>query len=215
MVEAYHKHLLAEMEALAWDIAYKAQRAKGSQGHQPGTPSSTASMSPASPTLSDEKERMAKRAATLSRYFGKTQKGCVCGAKCPFKHSWDGMESKDRCLACGGKGHLAKECPTKKNAAAKSTPRAPSATPDPAARSVRVDEAKNQVVEVPAATSTAIPAATSSASSQASELREVLNEAGKMLKALSAAQAKACKVVNPLRIASTSLTRYPWQWRSG
>ena len=207
-VEAYHKHLLAEMEALASGTSAttatsltsptKLKELRAAQGHQPGTPSSTATMSPASPTLSDEKERMAKRAATLCRYFGKTQKGCVRGAKCPFKHSWDGMESKDRCLACGGKGHLAKECPTKKNAAAKSTPRAPSATPDPAARSVRVDEAKNQVVEVPAATSTAIPAATSSASSQASELREVLNEAGKMLKALSAAQAKACKVVNPL-----------------
>ena len=211
-VEAYHKHLLAEMEALASGTTgsssattatpltspTKLKELRAGQGHPPGTPSSTATMSPASPTLSDEKERMAKRAATLCRCFGKTQKGCVRGAKCPFKHSWDGVESKHRCLACGGKGHLAKECPTKKNATAKSAARAPSATPDPAARSVRVDESKNQVVEVPVATSTATPAATSSASSQASELREVLNEAGKMLKALSATQAKACKVVNPL-----------------
>ena len=124
---------------------------------------------------------------------------CVRGSKCPFKHGWDWMDSKDRCLACGGKGHLAKECPTKKNVAARPTARTPTSTaapapPDPAARSVKVNESENQVVEIPAAT----PTAASSASSQASELREVLNEAGKMLKALSATQAKACKVLDLL-----------------
>ena len=59
---------------------------------------------------------------------------------------------------------------------------------------MKVDETKNQIVEIPAASSASLP----SSASQASELREVLNEAGKMLKALSATQAKACKVVDPL-----------------
>ena len=55
------------------------------------------------------------------------------------------------------------------------TPTIPQAPvqPDPATRSVKLDESKNQVVEIPAAMSTTTP----SASSQASELREVLNEA--------------------------------------
>ena len=57
-----------------------------------------------------------------------------------------------------------------------------------------MDESKNQIVEIPAAST--LP--TSSTTNQASELREVLNEAGKMLKALSAAHVKACQVSDPL-----------------
>ena len=50
-----------------------------------------------------------------------------------------------------------------------------------AARAVRVDEAKNEIQEIPA-----VQPQPSTASMPTSELREVLNEAGKMLKAMSA-----------------------------
>ena len=29
-------------------------------------------------------------------------------------HSWEGLDKKDRCLLCGGKGHMQKECPSRK-----------------------------------------------------------------------------------------------------
>ena len=60
-----------------------------------------------------------------------------------------------------------------------------------AARAVRVDEAKNEIQEIPA-----VQPQPSTASMPTSELREVLNEAGKMLKAMSIGQMKSCKVAD-------------------
>ena len=213
-VEDFHAHLLAEMEGLATGAGAsmepppstsvvsspKVRELRAEQGRQENMPNLTAASSPRTPTSSEDKERAAKRSATQCRYFGKTQKGCVRGSKCPFKHGWEGMDSKDRCLTCGGKGHFAKECPTKKGSPVRPpTPRAPTSSTtttsaEAAARTVKVDESKNQIVEIPAAST--LP--TSSTTNQASELREVLNEAGKMLKALSAAHVKACQVSDPL-----------------
>ena len=56
---------------------------------------------------------------------------------------------------------------------------------------MRVDEAKNEIQQIPA-----VQPQPSTASMPTSELREVLNEAGKMLKAMSTGQMKSCKVAS-------------------
>ena len=69
-----------------------------------------------------------------------------------------------------------------------------SPTTSTAARSVRVNESKNQVVEPAAGVQQVTVAPTTT--STAADLKEVLSEAGNMLKALSASQLKATKVDN-------------------
>ena len=129
---------------------------------------------------------------TQCRYFGRSAKGCTRGNKCAYKHSWDGLEQKDRCLACGAKGHTAGGCPAAKPPAPR-TPRppAPSLAPQPTAtpttRSVRVDESQNQMVEPP-------PIPASPVTTTTSELKDVLAEAGKVLKAISMSQVKSLNV---------------------
>ena len=194
-VENFHRHLLAEMEGLATGTATSETRPpsvkemRTTRGGDASTPTSPTT-SPTSAT-SEDPDKLAKRATTQCRYFGRTQKGCSRGARCPFQHSWEGLEQRERCLAGGGKGHFAKECPTKKGAPKPPNPKTSattttttSAPTTPSARTARVDETKNQIqiVELPVASA---PSA-STASCPASGLRDVLNEAGKMLKVLSA-----------------------------
>ena len=223
-VDSYHKHLLAEMEALASGVAtgsstmplspatpttrmkeLRTAARQGGGGEHVSTSPST------SPTTRTEADKASKRAETSCRYFGKSQKGCTRGAKCPFRHAWDGAsDRKDRCLACGGKGHMARECPTKKgpptpSAATRSTttPSPTSPTTPSARRAVRIDESRNQQVETAPEQLPAQSPATPSGQPQgqppmassgtAAELKEVLCEAGKMLKALTAAQAKSLR----------------------
>ena len=223
-VDSYHKHLLAEMEALASGVAtgsstmplspatpttrmkeLRTAARQGGGGEHVSTSPST------SPTTRTEADKASRRAETSCRYFGKSQKGCTRGAKCPFRHAWDGVsDRKDRCLACGGKGHMARECPTKKgpptpSAATRSTttPSPTSPTTPSARRAVRIDESRNQQVEAAPEQLPAQSPATPSGQPQgqppmassgtAAELKEVLCEAGKMLKALTAAQAKSLR----------------------
>ena len=204
-VADYLHHLLAEMEGLSTGSGGAASSSltstptpampKMKELRMPPKPSS-----PAFPATSgtnvlanqqDGIDKAQKRAGIQCRYFGKSAKGCTRGKQCPYQHSWDGLERAERCLVCGGKGHLAKECPTKKTVKPKpgSHPSpASTASPSPTAassRAVRVDESKNEVHE-----STQEPP-TSSSTTTTSELKEMLAEAGKVLKALSTAHVKS------------------------
>ena len=86
---------------------------------------------------------------------------------------------------------MAKECPTKRPPKPKAGPSSSptsTATPSPTAassRTVRVDEGKNEVHE-PVQEPT-----TSTSTTTTSELKEMLAEAGKVLKALSTAHVKS------------------------
>ena len=212
----YLNHLLAEMESLATGSSCSTTAPMSSQGPTSSTttgPTSTAaprvrelrtkgnrdqqhpSRSPtasSSPKGESEEDKSSMRATTPCRYFGRTTRGCTRAAKCPFLHEWKGLDKKDRCLACGGKGHLARECPTKQKGLhhAASTPSLTSASMSPttSTRSVRIDESRNEVQEPPAVTELGPPAA------QAAELKDMLAEAGKVLKALPATHLKSLQL---------------------
>ena len=134
-VEKFFKHLMSECEALAvagpttngttttttptptprGETRIKPVKTETKAGapHPPPPP-----RTPTVPTTSDEdsEKSPATRASTPCKFFAKTYKGCARTNKCPFLHSWEGLEKEKngRCLACGGKGHGAKECPHKK-----------------------------------------------------------------------------------------------------
>ena len=176
-VESFYQHLLAEMEALATGTATSAASSPTSPSAPPrvkemrtGNRTGDRNRSGESPTsvptsltTGKNPEKTEKRASTACRYFGKTNKGCTRGSKCPFKHTWDGLEKRERCLECGGKGHQARECPTKVTRSQEAVPKVPpprhpsstsstsptTMTSTSTARVVRVDEAKNEIQEIP------------------------------------------------------------------
>ena len=207
----YLHHLLAEMEGLSTGSGTSAPTSASSSSIPTAprvkelrasprmtTPSPSTLASSSTPTTltapqQDGGDRAQKRATTPCRYFGKSAKGCTRGRQCPYMHSWEGLEQKERCLVCGGKGHVAKECPTKRPQRPKGVPNSsPSSTASPsptstATRSVRVDESKNEVHE-PNAQTQHSPITTTT-----TELKDMLAEAGKVLKALSTAHMKSMK----------------------
>eukprot|EP00439_Symbiodinium_sp_Y106_P081273 s340_g20.t1 len=211
-VEQYYHHLLAECEAMAASTQPSSTTSTGAAGNnkpepkikpmkpepkvspppppQPGT--RTTAPAPSSEDNAD------KRAQVPCRYFGKSLKGCARGTKCPFRHSWEGLENEKttRCYLCGGK-HMAKECPTKKqgnnspsSSTTTGTPKAPpskaapttSAPSSTSNKNVRIDD-KSKVQEISSsqtgATTETVP-----------DLKEVLADVGKMLKAMTATSMK-------------------------
>ena len=195
-VDSYHKHLLAEMEALASgginSISENAfvpndaiNQDEGVADCQSARRRWRANESNHAINLSYDKiggGKGNKEGETPCQYFGKSQKGCTRGAKCPTKRG-----------------------PTTPTAAARTTT-ATSPTTSPtmpttptARRAARIDETKNQTVEdrseqpqtQPQTQPQAQPITASSGTP--AELKEVLCEA----KALTAAQAKSLRM-NPL-----------------
>ena len=110
-----------------------------------------------------------------------------------FLHDWKDLDKKDRCLACGGKGHMARECPSKlkgprgspTSTTPTSRPTSPT-SPSTATRMVRIDESKNEVQEA-----IVQPEVLASPAAPATELKDMLTEASKVLKALSATHLKS------------------------
>ena len=170
----------------------------------PPAPSRSSSQSTAKSEGETSERTAEEKAKVPCKFFAKTYKGCARAGRCPFLHSWDGVEKTGRCLACGGKNHSAKDCPNKKgNASAEtsSTPTSPQRTPStrPSAsagttpttsnKNVRIDE-NPQVEQIPAR-STSSSATTGS---DQVDLKEVLADVGKMLKAMTATNLKAMRV---------------------
>eukprot|EP00439_Symbiodinium_sp_Y106_P048300 s3792_g6.t1 len=155
--------------------------------NQPRLPSP--SPTPTSTSTEDGARSGTPKSEVPCKFFGKTNKGCIRTSKCPFKHSWDGLDKKDRCMNCGGKGHPSKECPVKKpqvpqgNKDGRDKPS--SSTTTPSTRTVKIDE-KPEVNPIPARQSEENPSA--------SDIKDVLADVGKMLKATQATSLKALKV---------------------
>ena len=206
----YRKHLLAEMESLASGTPSSTTtpptttttRMKelrlGPRNGESGTSASASPISTASPATAKEDMDKGGKKDIPCRYFAKTAKGCSRGNRCPYKHAWEGADKRERCLACGGKGHLAKECPMKKvNGQPRAAPKATSGTSSTTttstpsasttARAVRIDESRSANVEPTLQDS--LPVQGSSVAATA-DIKEMLSEAGKMLKALTTTQLK-------------------------
>ena len=211
-VEKYYKHLMGECESLATAIPTNVSTSTPTPKAEPRlrpvkpdtrTPPTTSippipprSSSQTTPGTEEEKDR---RATTACKFFGRTFKGCARAGRCPYLHSWEGIEKEksSRCLACGGK-HMAKECPNKKvqggspGGAANSEPKAPPTIPKasppssskpPANKTVRIEETQ----ETAQGSSGTGPNQGDGASV---DLQEVLSDVGKIPKAMSASSIK-------------------------
>ena len=95
----YHKHLLAEMEALA---VSKAAGVSARKVRAVGTPSPGTS-----PKASGQPQ-----ASKPCKFFMGTS-GCRRGPKCTFSHDMSGLPRQYRskkCLACGSEAHRQRDC---------------------------------------------------------------------------------------------------------
>ena len=207
-VDSYFKHLIAECEAMsvasATTTITTTQPPKTEPRLRPLKPEPKATTTPTAPssstprpasssttTAGDDGKPTTTKAETPCRFFGKTAKGCTRAGKCPFLHSWEGLDKKDRCLSCGGKGHVAKECPIKKTPPSSSgnTPKNDknnqATSTSTSTRTVRIDD-KPEV--------NTVPSSTSEASTAQADLKDVLADVGKVLKAMQATTLRAMRV---------------------
>ncbi|CAE7446981.1 RE1 [Symbiodinium sp. CCMP2592] len=215
-VDSYYKHLLAECEALAVTSAAlaipttpttsrpeaKVKPMRTDKGNQPNppvpppppTPTRSSSQSTTRSDMDAGDKSLEDKSKVPCKFFGRTYKGCARGSRCPFQHSWEGLDKNGRCLGCGGKNHAVKDCPYKKPPAGDSptattptrppTNKAPPQQPPASSTSnknVRIDE-NPQVEPIPARTSSST---TSGDGEQMPDLKEVLADVGKMLKAMT------------------------------
>ncbi|OLP98027.1 Retrovirus-related Pol polyprotein from transposon TNT 1-94 [Symbiodinium microadriaticum] len=207
-IDTYYKHLMAECEALAVASASLATTTstatpikpepkikpmrtdpKNGNNYPPPPPPRPSNSTPTAPTTEAQEgnQHQGEKKDTPCKYFGRTFRGCARTSKCPFLHSWEGLEKEkaSRCLACGGK-HMVKDCQNKKgssptSAATAKSAATPRASPDGSSsttnKTVRIDE-KSQTEA-----SSSTPSANSTATTN--ELKEVLADVGKMLKAMN------------------------------
>ena len=206
-IHAYHKHLLAEAEALTTG-------AHRSSATSTATTEATRTSSGDRPTklkglqASGEAEQVPKAKASpspspaaaspkLCRWFAKSDTGCKRGADCQFLHDWQGVSKSGRCLICSGTGHQKKDCPTKdKNAQAQGSrtrqreqPTSTSTAP-PANKALSANQEpaspSSQPASEPSPTSGTTRGPTPAEQPQQDELKQVIADASKMIKSMMA-----------------------------
>ena len=199
-VEGYYRHFMGECEALAVGATTTSSTTTAVSKPEPllkpvrGDPKqgtfapNAAKAQPTTPTLQtsavDSKFEKAKSEVPC-KFFGRTAKGCVRCSKCPFSHSWEGLDKKDRCLLCGGKGHTQKECPNKKVHPAYLHQVAPTSSSTTTTKTVRIDDQPEAVDPQPRG---------GEATLSGGELRDVLADVGRVLKSMTATSLKKVSV---------------------
>ena len=221
-VEGYYRHLMGEMEALAvgstpssttttTSTPKQEPRLRPFKGEPKGGPTGTGppkagGSSPGSTASGAEQKYDKPKSEVPCKFFGRVARGCARGSKCPFMHSWEGLDKKDKCLLCGGRGHMQKECPSRKGTPPGSlggTPKSGSEKPVQASSSssttttkaVRIDEVPevNEIRE----RGNAEPSISSN------DLRDVLADVGRVLKSMTATTLKKMEVKVKEVVAAT------------
>ena len=214
-VVAFHRHLLAEAEALSTGT-----KARSSTSTTAPTDTSRATPPEKQPRLKELKTGVsaettqvpkAKAAPTSTsagspkpcRWFAKSDSGCRKGAECTFEHSWGDVAKTGRCLLCSAVGHVKKDCPTRSKPT--QAPGSRQRSDGPAASTSSSGAANKALNAAPESTSTASstqPAAEPSPSSSPSSrrppeedhpeaLKKIMDDASKMLKTLMANSSQA------------------------
>ncbi|CAE7275253.1 unnamed protein product [Symbiodinium sp. CCMP2592] len=99
-VQAYQKHLQAEIEVIAAGTRTSATTA----GPKLRAVDTSGSVSPT---------KQKDRGTELRRYFAKPSAGCKRGEKCSYSHSMASLDRETRsrkCLKCGSESHRQKDC---------------------------------------------------------------------------------------------------------
>ena len=134
-VIAFHRHLLAEAEALATGTKVTPStttppqapvtEARGTQGDkgarlkglhaqgapEPPVPKVKAPPPPTPPTAPSKQ----------CKWFAKSEAGCRRGVDCQFQHDWGQTSKVGRCLVCSSTAHVKKDCPVKEKGSSKPT----------------------------------------------------------------------------------------------
>ena len=190
----FHQHLRAEMELLTMTTPKTSApptkpstpdpKAKPLRAEEPpGGEKPKGRGKGKGKTDSDTKEQEQK----VCQYFAKVQDGCKFGRRCRFKHSFEGMSKKGKCLECGGEGHMAALCPTKtKNKSEEGTTSRATTPKSPSAAKVEVPKASGvqggQLQEPePQPVS---PTTSSTTAATASEMQAAMSEAAQALRSM-------------------------------
>ena len=208
-VMAFHKHLLAEAEALAAGSKVKAGTTAASSeptrapaADKPpkikGLQATGAEATP-TPKAKSAPTSVNAGAARPCKWFAKSEGGCRRGSECQFSHEWGTTPKAGRCLLCSSTGHLKKDCPTKdKSTGTAGTRQKPESQPTSPSTAGAVNKAMSTTAE-PATSSTtpSQPAVEPSPGTSPSRarppeedhpeaLRKIMDDASKMLKTLMA-----------------------------
>ena len=206
-VIAFHKHLLAEAEALASGSKRtakgggsmetvraappeKAPRIKGMQaaGGSDVPAPKTKATPPAPPSTTAASQKQCK-------WFAKTDAGCKRGAECQFAHEWGSTPKAGRCLVCSSISHVKKDCPTREKgpgsgqrARGDQQQRSSSST-TPATRAVSVPQEPTAASTQPAAEPSPVQSPTERGRNPEEgpeSLKRAIEDASKMLKSMMA-----------------------------
>ena len=218
-VLSFHRHLLAEAEALATGSKArtsgsstttsdsgristdKGPKVRGlqTQAGLEGAPSAKTKAPPPPPPASSS-----TTTPKVCKWFAKSEAGCRRGVDCQFVHEWGQVPKAGRCLVCSSQAHMKKDCPVKEKGASTRQPRPKaeagqsSTAPGSTNKAMRATEEQQNPTfpQQPAAEpspSTSPTARTSTVpeGEKPDDLRQIIQDASKMLKTMMASTAGA------------------------
>ncbi|CAE7767290.1 RE2 [Symbiodinium sp. CCMP2592] len=210
-VIAFHKHLLAEAEALAsgskrtpaatstpdatrTPASEKGPKVRGIQAQGGGEqPAPKPKSAPATSSTTTSTQRPCK-------WFAKTEAGCKRGGDCQFSHEWGSVPKTGRCLICSSTSHMKKDCPTKEKPSPggprqrgeqqQSTSTATLGAPSARTMNAPAEQATSSTTTQPAAEPSPTSSSTGRRQPKESEgpeaLKKVIEDASNMLKSMMA-----------------------------